>query len=70
VTQMEFYLHFQASHPLVIVEKPMFDFLQPLWIKRLKERNICCCIYHVEMQELLVEFNYMRAKSGLYFQSL
>jgi hypothetical protein len=32
VTQMEFYLHFQASHPLVIVEKPMFDFLQPLWI--------------------------------------
>jgi hypothetical protein len=67
---MEFYLCFQAAHPLVIFGKRMFDFLQPFWIKRLKERNICCCIYHVEMQELLVGFNYMRAKSGLHSQSV
>jgi hypothetical protein len=67
---MEFYLRFQAAHPLVIVGKRMFDFFQPFWIKRLKERNVCCCIYHVEMQELLVGFNHMRAKSGLHCHSL
>jgi hypothetical protein len=64
--QMELYLRFQAAYPLVIVGKRMFNLLQPFWINRLKERNVCCCIYHVEMQELLVGFNHIRAKSGLY----
>jgi hypothetical protein len=67
---MEFYLRFQVANPLVIVGKRMFDFLQPFWIKRLKERNVCCCIYHVEMQELLVGFNYMIEKSSLHSQSV
>lgn len=65
---MEFYLRFQAAHPLVIIGKRSFDLLQPFWMKRLKERNMCCCIYHVEMQELLVAFNNMKAKLGLYSQ--
>jgi hypothetical protein len=65
---MEFYLRFQAAHPLVVIGKCSFDFLQPFWVKRLKERNVCCYIYHVEMQELLVAFNNMRAKLGLHSQ--
>ncbi len=27
---------------------------------------MCCCIYHVEMEELRVGCNFMRAKSGIH----
>jgi hypothetical protein len=63
---MEFYLKFQRAHPEVIVGKHSFDFLRPFWMKKMKERNVCCCIYHVEIQELLVALNNMRAKFGLH----
>ena len=57
--QMEFYLHFQAAHSEVIVGKRIFDSFQPYFVKKLKDRNVCCCIYHVEMEELRVGFNYI-----------
>ena len=65
---MEFYLRFQAVNPKVIIGKRMFDSFQPWFVKKLKERNVCCCIYDVEMEELRVEFNYMRSKAGLHFE--
>jgi hypothetical protein len=32
----------------------------------MKDRNVCCCIYHVEMEELRVGFNFMRKLSDIY----
>ena len=42
------------------------DKLRPFWVKKLKERNVCCCIYHVEIQELLVALNNMRTSTGMH----
>jgi hypothetical protein len=48
--------------------KRTFDLLRPYWVKRMKDRNVCCCIYHVEMEELRVGFNHMRQKFGLHLE--
>ncbi len=63
---MDFFLHSQKAHPLVILGKRAFDALRPFWVKRMKEQNVCCYIYHVEMEELKVGFNHMRHKSKLH----
>jgi hypothetical protein len=63
---MEFYLRFRSAYPQVIIGKRMFDSFQPYFVRRLKDRNVCCCIYDVEMEELRVGFNYMRAMSGIH----
>jgi hypothetical protein len=40
--------------------------VRPFWVKKMKDRNVCCCIYHVEMEELRVDFNFMRKLSGIH----
>jgi hypothetical protein len=54
---MEFFLHFQRMHPSIIIGKKTFYSLQPYWVKKMKDRNLCCYIYQVEMEELKVGFN-------------
>lgn len=44
----------------------MFDSLRSFWVKKMKECNLCCCIYHVEWEELRVGFNYMHQKFELH----
>ena len=66
VLQMTFYMCFREAHLDVFVGKRIFDSLQPYWVKKLDERNVCCCIYHVEMEELLSAFNQLRTKSGIH----
>jgi hypothetical protein len=39
-----------------------FERLKPWWVRKLKERNTCCCIYHVEMDMMKVELNNLRDK--------
>jgi hypothetical protein len=63
---MELFLHFQKVHPKLIVGKRSFDSLHPFWVKTMKEKNIYCCIYHTEMEELKVGFNYMQKNSSLH----
>lgn len=63
---MRFYLKFRQDNPTVIIGKRMFDSLRPWYVKSLKERNVCCCIYHVEMDELRQGFNNMRQRSGMH----
>jgi hypothetical protein len=65
---MEFFLRFQAANPRVIIGKRMFDSFQPFFVKKLKERNVCCCIYQVEIKELRIGFNYMRSNCGMHDQ--
>jgi hypothetical protein len=57
--QMDFFLHFQKAHPMLIIGKQSFDYLHPFWVKIMKEHNVCCYIYHVEMEELKMGFNFM-----------
>lgn len=35
----------------------------------MNDKNVCCCIYHVEMDELRVGFNFMRKHCGSYIAS-
>jgi len=35
----------------------------------MKECNVCCCIYHIELKELWVGFNHMHQKIGLHSNS-
>ncbi len=42
---------------------------QPYFMKVLKDRNTCCCKYHVELDLLKVGLNYMKdGKKGLHAQ--
>jgi hypothetical protein len=52
-------------HPKHIVGKQTFEGLKLFFVKPMKERNTCC-IYHVEMEELRLGLNNMKAKSSLH----
>jgi hypothetical protein len=45
---------FLESPPKLVVSKRYFDSLHLVLVKCLKEWNICCGIYHVELEELKV----------------
>jgi hypothetical protein len=64
---MDFFLCFQKAHLELIVGKRTFNLLRPFWIKSMRVHNVCCCIYHVEMEELRLDFNYMQKNLGLHF---
>jgi hypothetical protein len=49
-----------------VIGKQACDALHPFWIQKMKEHNVCCCIYHVEIEELCVKFNHMWLKSRLH----
>jgi hypothetical protein len=59
--QTSFYLRFKAKNPHAGIGERLFAALKPFFVKRLSERNTCCCIYHVELNELLLALNKMRA---------
>ncbi len=58
--QVSFFKRFKIAHVEVLVQLRAFAGMRPFFCKRLKERNTCCCIYHVELDELRIGFNFMR----------
>jgi hypothetical protein len=58
-------MRFQKANPSIVISKQTCDALRPFWIQKMKEHNVCCCIYHVEIEELCVKFDHMRLKFGL-----
>jgi hypothetical protein len=44
----------------------IFDSLQPFWVKWMKKWNVCCCIRHVELEELWVVLNNIWLNSGIH----
>jgi hypothetical protein len=66
---MEFYLHFQKMHPQIKIGKRSFDVLHPFFVKQMKEWNVCCCIYHVEIDELWGALNNMHTNCGNHYNS-
>jgi hypothetical protein len=47
--------NFLESPPKLVVGQMYFNSLHPISIKNLKEWNVCCGIYHVELEELKVD---------------
>jgi hypothetical protein len=56
----EFFKRFQAAHPNIIVHQRAFLKLKPYFVKPLLERNVCCCVYHVDVDLLRQGLNKMR----------
>jgi len=67
--QTSFFLKFQESNPLVDIGQSSFEYLKPFFVKPLKNRNTCCCIYHVELEELRVALNNMYKSKNVCFHS-
>ena len=46
------YERFKVAHPDMEVKMRAFDGLRPYFVKACRERNMCCCRYHVELDML------------------
>jgi hypothetical protein len=55
-------LQFKIAHPKCAISQRTFKKLKPWFVKPLNDKNVCCCIYHVEMGMILEAFNTMRDK--------
>jgi hypothetical protein len=66
IVKTEFFLRFQVAHLDLIIGQRYFESLKSFFVKPMKDRNTCCCIYHVELNELRVVLNLMRTKSTIY----
>ncbi|GAQ89961.1 hypothetical protein KFL_005820050 [Klebsormidium nitens] len=53
ISQAELYQKFQEDHPEVKIGERSFEVLKPWFVRKLKDRNVCCCKYDVEMRYLL-----------------
>ena len=50
---------------MVDIAQRSFEYLKPFFVKPMKDRNTCCCIYHVELEELKVALNNMRKSKNV-----
>jgi hypothetical protein len=57
--QTNFDLRFKAKNPTVLIGERLFATLKPFNVKRMSKRNTYYCIYHVELNELLLALNKM-----------
>ena len=65
--QTALYLRFQARHPDLEIRERSFVKLRPFYVKPLKDRNVCCCRYHVELDMIREGMNFMRdARKGVH----
>jgi len=60
ISQASFFLKFQAADQGVEIAQRSFENLKPFFIKAMNERNMCCCIYHVEIDELRIAIYNMK----------
>jgi hypothetical protein len=59
-------LRFKVANPKHIIKEQTFERLKPIFVKPMQKRNTCCCIYHIEMEELRLGLNNMKVKSSLH----
>jgi hypothetical protein len=46
-----------------LLGKRVFELMKPFFVKTLKDKNTCCCIYHTKINELRLAFNLMKIGS-------
>lgn len=60
---MELYKRFKSTYPPAVrLSLRSFEGLKPFFVRKLKERYTCCCVYHVQMIYFKEVFNQMRQK--------
>lgn len=59
-TQTTFFLRFKEENPELKVQERAFIKLRPYFVRSLKERDVCCCIFHVETQMMNEGLSRMR----------
>lgn len=47
----------QRGHPECKIGQRTFENLKPWYVKPLRDRNVCCWIYHVEMDLMRIGLN-------------
>lgn len=58
--QADFYKRFTEAHPQRQIMLRSFIKLRPFFVIKCKERNVCCCRYHIQVLFLLEAFNAFR----------
>jgi hypothetical protein len=66
LVQMESFVCFQKAHPNAMIRNRIFDSLRPFWVKQMKEWYVCCCICHVELEELRVALNNIQLSCSIH----
>jgi hypothetical protein len=51
---------------MAIIGQQTFESLRSFYVKKMKERNTCCYIYHFEMDQLRLGLNNMRVTFELH----
>ena len=60
-------MRFLETHPEYQIQERYFIKLKPYYVKALKDRNVCCCRYHVELNMLHKDLNNLRLlKTGMH----
>lgn len=52
MTQHELFCLFRETHPEIVISERTFEACRPWFIRFMRERDTCCCRYHVEFQLL------------------
>ena len=61
ILEVELFHRFKEKHPDYKIGMQIFEMLKPFFCRRLKDRNTCCCKYHVQMSFLKDALNHMRS---------
>jgi hypothetical protein len=62
--QTKFFLRFKATNVGACIGQWTFELRKPLFVKPMQDQNTCCCIYHVELDELRLGLNNMRGQGN------
>ena len=65
MTQSQLYSLFQQTHPEIRIGQRSFEACKPWFIRFMRERDTCCCRYHVEFQLLYDSFRALHGYDGL-----
>ena len=60
--QVELYKRFCEEHLEVRISLRCFEGLKPYFVRKLRDRYTCCCIYHVQMIFLKEAMNTLRQR--------
>ncbi|GAQ92555.1 hypothetical protein KFL_010490020 [Klebsormidium nitens] len=61
-SQTELYFEVCEEHPDIKIKQRKFEELKPWFVRKLKDRNVCCCKYHEEVKLYLAGVNRLRKR--------
>ncbi|MCO5599945.1 hypothetical protein L7F22_054052 [Adiantum nelumboides] len=60
LTEAELFMNFKEQHPSIDIGFHAFQSLKPFFVRKLKERNTCCCVYHTRIDLMRLAINSLR----------